>query len=51
MEPDQSPDAAPTLRPETYRVLNPLTPSEIEWLRQQSARVAEVFRETASPRI
>jgi hypothetical protein len=39
----QSP-ASPILRPDTYRVLNPLPPSKLDWLKQQRLRVAEVFR-------
>lgn len=35
---------SPTLKQDTYLVLNPLTPSESEWLMQQRLRVAEVFR-------
>ena len=30
--------------PERYRVLNPLPPSKLEWLKQQRLRVAEMFR-------
>ena len=33
-------------RQDTYIVLNPLTPSELEWLRQQSEHVAEVYRQS-----
>jgi hypothetical protein len=36
--------ASPTSKPDTYVVLNLLPPSRIEWLRQQSLRVAAVFR-------
>ena len=42
--------ALPTWRQDTYLVLNPLTPSELEWLRQQSMHVAEVFRQSMSER-
>lgn len=33
------------IEPERYRVLNPLPPSILEWLKQQRLRVAEVFQE------
>ncbi len=39
--------ASPTSRQDTYVVLNLLPPSRIEWLRQQSLHVAEVFRRSA----
>jgi hypothetical protein len=29
-------------------VLNPLTPSELEWLRQQTLHVAKVFQQSKS---
>ena len=32
------------IEPERYRVLNPLPPSMLDWLKQQRLRVAEVFR-------
>jgi hypothetical protein len=41
--------ALPTLRQDTYIVLNLLRPSELEWLKQQRMRVAEVFHQSASP--
>ena len=41
---DTQPPASPMLRPDTYRVLNPLPPSALDWLKQQRLRVAEVFR-------
>ena len=40
--------ASPTLRQDTYIVLNLLRPSELEWLKQQRLRVAEVFRQSVS---
>ena len=42
--------ALPTSKPDTYVVLNPLPPSRIEWLKQQSLHVAEVFRQSMSER-
>jgi hypothetical protein len=41
---DTQQPASQTLRPDTYRVLNPLPPSALDWLKQQRLRVAEVFR-------
>lgn len=41
---DTQPPASPILRADTYRVLNPLPPSKLAWLKQQRLRVAEVFR-------
>ena len=38
-----------TLRPDTYVVLDLLPQLRIEWLRQQSLHVAEVFRRSISP--
>jgi hypothetical protein len=35
--------------PNPYVVINPLPPSRIEWLRQQSLRVAAVFRAQRKP--
>ena len=32
------------IEPERYRVLNPLPPSKLDWLKQQRLRLAEVFR-------
>ena len=40
--------ASPTLRQDTYIVLNLLRPSELEWLKRQRLRVAEVFRQSVS---
>ena len=40
--------ASPTSRQDTYLALNPLTPSELEWLLQQRLRVAEVYRQSDS---
>jgi hypothetical protein len=48
---DTASTASPVWRQDTYLVLNPLTPSELEWLRQQSLHVAEVFRQSMSERI
>jgi hypothetical protein len=47
---DTTSTASPTLRQDIYLVLNPLTPSELAWLKQQSAHVAEVFRQSMSER-
>jgi hypothetical protein len=41
---DTQPTALPTLRPDIYRVLNPLPASKLDWLKQQRLRVVEVFR-------
>jgi hypothetical protein len=49
--PDDPAPALPTSRPDTYVVLNRLPPSRIEWLRQQSGRVAEVFRRSPWPKV
>jgi hypothetical protein len=38
-----------TLHQDTYVVLNLLPPSRVEWLRQQSLRVAALFRQSSSP--
>ena len=40
---DTKPTASPTLRQDTYLVLNPLTPSELEWLMQQRLRIAAAY--------
>lgn len=45
---DTAPSASPILKQDTYVVWDPLTPSEIEWLRRQSEHVAEVFRRSRS---
>jgi hypothetical protein len=47
---DTASTASPILRQDIYLVLNPLTPSELAWLRQQSMHVAEVFRQSISER-
>jgi hypothetical protein len=39
-----SPHRDTEIEPERYRVLNPLPPSLLDWLKQQRLRVAEVFR-------
>jgi hypothetical protein len=39
----------PPQPPDPYVVINPLPPSRIEWLRQQSLRVAAVFRARRKP--
>ncbi len=41
-------NVSPALKQDTYIVLNLLPPSRLEWLRQQSLHVAEVFRRSAS---
>ena len=43
--------ASPISRPDTYVVLNLLPASRLEWLRQQSLRVAAVCRQSASLRL
>jgi hypothetical protein len=43
--------ASQTSRPDTYVVLNLLPPSRIEWLKQQSLQVAEVFHGSTSPNL
>jgi hypothetical protein len=39
-----------TSKQDTYVVINLLPPERIEWLRQQSRRVAEVFRAHRKPK-
>lgn len=46
---DTGSTAFPTSKVDTYVVLNPLPSSRLEWLSQQSLRVAEVSRQSISP--
>lgn len=41
--------ASPTWRQDIYVVSNPLTQSELEWLRRQSSRVAAAYRRSIPP--
>ena len=47
---DTESTASPMWKQDTYLVSNPLTPSELEWLQQQSMHVAEVFQRSTSER-
>ena len=43
---DTGSNVSPIWRQDTYLVGNPLTQSELEWLRQQSLHAAEGFRQS-----
>ncbi|MGA2228462.1 MAG: hypothetical protein ABSH41_28850 [Syntrophobacteraceae bacterium] len=44
------PTASQTSRRDTYIVLNLLSPSRLEWLRQQRLLVAKAYQQSASAR-